>query len=217
MENTLEHCGRQYIHRRCTASARVWECVCPLEATRWGGDGRRTVEQTRVIEIGTLRRAGYIGQPASNWWKWRDKAYVVGIWPSHWKGGCVQLPNQILRTVQVSWRFGGQRFYFVCECGRRVEKLHATSGRPWRCRHCYRLTYATRQATPRDRHIINVQKIREQLGGSPSLLDGFPPKPKGMHWRRYQRLRTRHDAETEQALGMTAARILRLGGRPRGS
>jgi hypothetical protein len=29
---------------------------------RWSGDGRRTVEQTRVIEIGTLRRAGYVGR-----------------------------------------------------------------------------------------------------------------------------------------------------------
>jgi hypothetical protein len=54
-----------------------------------------------------------------------------------------------------------------------VENLHAFRDRPWRCRHCYQLTYATRQAVPRHRHVIKVQKIREHLGGSLSLLDGF--------------------------------------------
>jgi hypothetical protein len=180
---------------------------------RWGGDGRRTVEQTRVIEIGTLRRAGYVGKPASNWWKWRDKAYSAGIWPSHWRNGYIELPKQILRTVQVSWRFGGQRFYFLCECGRTVEKLHAFRDRPWRCRHCHGLTYATRQAVPRHRHVIKVQKIREQLGGSLSLLDSVPPKPKGMHRKRYARLRWRHDAAVERVVGMTAAYLARRGRR----
>jgi hypothetical protein len=58
-----------------------------------------------------------------------------------------------------------------------------------------------------------VQKIREQLGGSLSLLDSVPPKPKGMHWKRYERLRTQHDAAKEQFLGMTAAWLYRLSGR----
>jgi transposase InsO family protein len=39
---------------------------------------RRTVEQTRVIEIGTLRRVGYVGKPARDWWKWRYTANVPG-------------------------------------------------------------------------------------------------------------------------------------------
>ena len=180
---------------------------------RWGGDGRRTVEQTRVIDIGTIRRAGFVGKPARNWWKWRDKAYDAGIRPTYWNRGLIELPNQVLRTAEVSWRFGGQRFYFICECGRRVEKLHAFRDRPWRCRHCYQLTYATRQAVPRHRHVIKVQKIREHLGGSLSLLDGFPPKPKGMHRKRYERLRRRHDAATQQGLGMTAAYLAGLRGR----
>jgi len=183
---------------------------------RWGGDGRRTVEQTRVIEIGTLRRAGYIGQPARNWWKWRSKADNLGIWPKSWRGGFIHLPNQTLCTEQVSWRFGGHRFYFICECGRRVGKLHAFGNRPWRCRYCHNLTYAARQAVPRHRLILMAQKIRERLGGSLSMLDAFPPKPKGMHWKRYDRLRRRHDAATQQAFGMTTAYLRQLRGLPRG-
>jgi len=174
---------------------------------RWGGDGRRTVERTRVIDIGTMRRAGFVGRYARDWWKWRGKANEQGIWPKSWRDGFIYLPSQTLCTEQVPWRFGGQRFYFVCECGRRVEKLHAFAERPWRCRECHNLTYAARQAVPRDRHLLMAQKIREQLGGSLSMLDAFPPKPKGMHLRRYEKLRRRHDAATQR---MTAAYLHRL-------
>ena len=133
---------------------------------RWGGDGRRTVEQTRVIDIGTMRRAGYVGRHARDWWKWRSKAHKQGIWPKSWRDGFIYLPNQTLCTEQVPWRFRGQRYYFVCECGRRVEKLHAFADRPWRCRDCHNLTYAARQALPRDRHLLTAQKIRHRLEGS---------------------------------------------------
>src|SRR5215472_7420230 len=159
---------------------------------RWPGDGRRTVERTRTIEIGTLRRAGYVGKPARDWWESRNKLNNLGIWPKSWRDGFIHLPNQILCTEEVPWRFGGQRFYFVCDCGRRVEKLHAFRDRPWRCRHCYNLTYATRQATPRDRQQIKAQKIRLRLGGD-ALNDIAPAKPKGMHWKRYWRIRHKHD------------------------
>ena len=38
-------------------------------------------------------------------------------------------------------------------------------------RRCYGLTYATRQVITRHRLLMKAQKIREQLGGSRSLLD----------------------------------------------
>jgi hypothetical protein len=153
---------------------------------RWSGGGRRTVEQTRSIDIGTLRRAGYV---EDDW---------------------IQLPHQTLEVVQVPSHFGGQRSYFACDCGRMVEKLYAPGGRPWRCRHCYRLTYATRQAAPRIRHLMKAQKVRRLLGGSLSMIDDFPPRPKGMHWKRYERLRRRHDAAEAQFLGMSSALICQL-------
>ena len=112
---------------------------------RRGGYGRRTVEQTRVIEIGTLRRAGYVGQPEPDWWNWRNKAYEVGVRPTRWGDGLIELPKQVLHTFGVPLRFGGERFYFLCECGGTLDKLHAFRDRPWRCRHCYQLT------TQRDR------------------------------------------------------------------
>jgi len=90
-----------------------------IQSLRWPSDGRKTVEQTRTIEVGTLRRAGYVGKPANNWWIWRNQANAVGIEPSVWRNGNITLRrhNQILRTVGVPWRFGGERFYFLCDCG----------------------------------------------------------------------------------------------------
>jgi hypothetical protein len=46
--------------------------------------------------------------------------------------------------------------------------------------------------------LIKTQAIRMKLGGSPSLVEDFPEKPKGMHWRTYDRLRQKaNEAEDE--------------------
>ena len=80
--------------------------------------------------------------------------------------------------------------------------LYAPHGHPWRCRHCYDLTYATRQAALRYRLILKGQKVRERLGGELGVLSPFPARPKGMHWRRYRRLRKRHDEAVEKSLAL---------------
>jgi hypothetical protein len=40
--------------------------------------------------------------------------------------------------------------------------------------------------------------IKMRLGGSNDPLEPFPPKPRGMHWRTYERLREQaHAAQAE--------------------
>jgi hypothetical protein len=49
--------------------------------------------------------------------------------------------------------------------------------------------------------ILKGVKVRERLGGHDlGIANPFPAKPKGMHWRRYNRLRARHDQALEQSL-----------------
>ena len=169
---------------------------------RQGGYGGATVEQARSIDINELRRAGYTGTPPTNWYVHRIMLLRAGIRLQDCNEKAITLDNQILHITHLPWHYGGQRAYFQCDCGRTVGKLYAPFGYPWRCRHCYGLTYATRQAAPRDRLILKAQKIRERLGGDLGVINAFPDKPKGMHWRRYKRLRAVHDQAVGNSLTM---------------
>jgi hypothetical protein len=87
-------------------------------------------------------------------------------------------------------------------CGRRVALLYG-AGELFACRRCYRLAYASQHEPPHPRGLGTAQKIRERLGGSPNMFDEFPDKPRGMHWRTYDRLRRLHEvAEERSAIGL---------------
>jgi hypothetical protein len=168
---------------------------------RYWGTGRRTVEQTRSLEIGFLQRNGYFAVSKPGWLTWRrEGGEITGTARVEWSGTQLQVRNQVIHIGRTPCRFGGHRLWFVCVCGRHVSALYSPNGRPWACRHCYRLTYATRQAIPRDRQLLRAQRIRHRLGGSRNMLEPFPPKPKGMHWRTYERLRRAHDLADEKAM-----------------
>jgi hypothetical protein len=66
------------------------------------------------------------------------------------------------------------------------------------CRHCSALPYGSQQETAEDRHYRKVRKIRDRLGASPNLTESIHPwqKPKGMHWRTWERLR-QQEAEVQ--------------------
>jgi hypothetical protein len=49
--------------------------------------------------------------------------------------------------------------------------------------------------------------IRRRLGWEPGILNGSGLKPKGMHWRTFERLQAEHDAHVAQSLAGIAARL----------
>ena len=56
-------------------------------------------------------------------------------------------------------------------------------------------------ASLRYRLILKAQKVRERLGsGDLGIANPFPVKPTGMHWRRYERLRERHDQALRESI-----------------
>lgn len=88
--------------------------------------------------------------------------------------------------------FGGLRQWLVCPCGRRCRVVYVQSYGT-RCRRCYRLGYQSQRESVSTRSATMARKLITRVGGDDSWdYEEFPDKPKGMHWRTYQRLEQRH-------------------------
>ena len=72
--------------------------------------------------------------------------------------GSLQTVNgQTLRLTTTRPHWGGERFWFRCECGRRSGRLYLPAGEAvFRCRPCYELTYRSAQE-----HNTRAEKERE--------------------------------------------------------
>jgi hypothetical protein len=164
-----------------------------LRSARWFSWGwTRDGERVASINVETERHSVTL--------KYRSRSYG-----EDWRD-----VEQRIAVVWTPCRFGGERPWFVCSvasngvyCGRRVIKLYGAD-RLFACRHCYRLAYTSQQESAHQRGGWKSQKIRMRLGGSPTMLDEFPGKPKGMHWRTYHRLcGLHHAAEERSTIGLT--------------
>lgn len=113
----------------------------------------------------------------------------------------------LLRTAQP---LGGERLWFGCpHCRRRCMILYG--GRRFLCRRCVGAPYGSQNEDAHDRLLRRAQAIRTRLGGSGATTEPFPPKPKGMHWKTYDRLERKCKA-LEGAMWQAAARRFGLTG-----
>ena len=126
----------------------------------------RTVDECRSINIGRLHKRGCLqrGHIGSLHWSNAAGEQVSSIGFSC-DGDRLELSyrvrsnggdnwHDVEESVPITWaacRFGGHRPFFECpgvvngrHCGRLVLKLYR-AGRYFLCRHCCRLTYASRQ------------------------------------------------------------------------
>ena len=95
--------------------------------------------------------------------------------------------------IELAWtpcNFGGRRPWLRCPgaCRGRCRKLYWT-GHTWRCRECADLRYESQGQRALKRGFVRAGRIREQLGGDPSMAAPFPPRPKWMRVARYEQLR----------------------------
>jgi hypothetical protein len=184
-KTTTDECQRvdvRYLHREGLLTPGYWFTL------RWSQAGR---------ESGSIRCA-VLGneKPERAILTYRHGSGPGGEW------------EEVREPVPLSWtacNFGGERPWFTCPgagCGRRVALLYGP-GRYFLCRHCYDLTYESQRESEMHRALRRAQTIRERLGGSANMRKPFPEKPKGMHWKTYERLRWEyHEAEREQLAGM---------------
>ena len=65
------------------------------------------------------------------------------------------------------------------------------AGKFFFCRNCYNLTYDSSNASPIQRIFDKAEKLRKRLGAaSEGFMDIIPQRPKGMHHKTYNRMKT---------------------------
>lgn len=98
-----------------------------------------------------------------------------------------------LKTTWTDTNFRGQRQWFMCpNCDRRCAVIYCPDHDPiWGCRICLKGRYFSEPMAPKDRRLHAAFKVRKRLGQTKGgILVRFPPKPKGMHWRTYEAIRS---------------------------
>lgn len=147
---------------------------------------RATCEETPRVDIRALTRRGLIHGAAR-------QLYFEGE----------PAPVFVTRTP---CGFGGSRPWFICpQCGKRVAVLFRTKAGVG-CRECSGLYYETQKVSGSMKSLVRLRRMRSALGAtSLSVLDPYPPKPRGMWWRTYlKRWRKYQEAERRHCEVMLA-------------
>lgn len=196
--------------------------------------GKNTTSEMRRLDIRRLKRDGLLTPGRGFGWHWtvngnevasiqmRTQAdRVILNYRSRSNGGEWQ-PREY--PVYLEWtrlHLGGRRVWFLCPrgCGRRVAILFG--GSIFACRHCHQLAYACQREKGDDRAMRRADTIRRRLGWEAGIANLEGGKPKGMHWRTFERLKAEHDAFAEaswmgmaERLGLMNRRLKGLGLEP---
>ena len=200
----------------------------PFGSGRHGGG--RCTDDMRPLDVRKIHRSGLLKPGGVFAWQWtRDGETTASInlrveadrvlldyrnRSAHHNGGEWESMSYAVRLDWTPCHYGGRRPWWLCPavgCGRRVAVLHG--GRVFACRQCNRLTYRSQREAPDDRATRRANKLRNQLGWEAGILNGDGGKPKGMHWRTFERLQADQDAHVNAALAGMAAKLGLLRGR----
>lgn len=194
---------------------------------RWQWGAGPTVESYRKIDVRRWAREGYLQPGLRFGWKWSVYGEKTGSITVQAERGRVILDYRVresgdeweslqyaVQLTTTDCNLGGYRQWFLCPasgCGRRVACLYG--GRIFACRHCHRLSYSSQREDASDRAGRRADRIRAKLEWEPGFLNGPGDKPKGMHWRTFERLCVEHDAWAERSTALMMEKLLVLTGR----
>jgi hypothetical protein len=166
----------------------------------WGA--KHTTADYRSIDVRRWAREGMLEPGQRFTWQWsfegeRVASIVVQaehgrvrlIYRSRDYGDEWESLDYPVRLLSQPCHYGGHRNWFACPargCGRRVAKLYG--GRIFACRQCYDLAYPSQREAGYQRSQRRAEKIRARLGWPSGSCSDYGTKPKGMHWRTYERL-----------------------------
>ena len=183
-------------------------------------NSKNTVYDYRTIDIRKWHREGLLSPGISFNSMWIYDGETIGVihafiseervvltYRYKYSGEWVDLEYAI--NIQKTFcALGGKRPWFVCplkHCGRRVGILYG--GSIFACRHCYQLAYPSQRENIDDRATRKAEKIRDRLKWEPGILNGEGLKPKGMHYKTFERLRFLHDESVNISLREASLRF----------
>ncbi len=164
--------------------------------------GKATAEEHLALDVRKLQKHGLLVKAKLSGWRWALQGGQTASVTIQSGTDIVRLTYmasidsegrrryQVLVPLErLACHLGGERVWFRCprlRCRRRVALLYFRKA-DFACRHCHQLAYECQRENTSDRALRRSAKLRLRLGGSPALADDFPLKPKGMHWRTYER------------------------------
>ena len=170
--------------------------------------GKATTSDMQALDIRRLQRDGLLSPGNAFGWHWASNGKEVAsirirveaervmlIYRSRSHGDEWQTMEYPVYLKWTGLHFGGRRAWFLCPgqgCGRRVAILFG--GAVFACRHCHDLVYECQRETEDDRALRRADTIRRRLGWGAGIANPAGGKPKGMHWRTFERLKAEHDA-----------------------
>jgi hypothetical protein len=187
----------------------------------WHYDAAQTTDDYLALDIRRWKRDGLLTPGRWLGWQWsRNGSQIAAIRARvetdrvvlvyrHRPGGADWKHEEY--PVYLGWtpcHLAGQRPWFLCPasgCGRRVAILYG--GGIFACRQCHQLSYPSQREPDDERATRRADRMREKLGWEPGILNGRGWKPKGMHWRTFDRLTAQHDAFVQRSLAGAARRL----------
>jgi len=193
----------------------------PGSGNRWHYGAKSSTDDYRRLDVRRWAREGMLRPGYLGGWEWTRRGEVVAsiqmraekdhvilmYWHRRgnedWKDG-----QHSVRIERTPCNLGGSRAWFICPalgCGRRVAILYG--GSIFACRHCHRLAYASTREEAGDRAARRADRVRSRLGWEPGILNGNGWKPKGMHWKTFDRLTAEHDRLVNRSMRAIALKF----------
>jgi hypothetical protein len=187
-----------------------------------GRPGQAVCTDTMLrLDVRQVQRTGVLVRGHRFSWQWKTCDRVDATID------CIAAADRVLldyrvRTIGGEWEslrypvlldwtpctFGGRRVWWRCPasgCGRRVAVLFGA--RLFACRHCHRLAYRSQSESAADRALRRASRIRDRLGWEPGIINPMGSKPKGMHWRTFERLEREHFECARRAVDAMMAQL----------
>ena len=169
--------------------------------------GKNTTNDYRQLDVRRLQRDGFLKPGHTFGWQWESGNKTMATINVHTEIDKITLSYK-QRSNGSDWKdqsypvwlewtscnYGNWRPWFLCPakgCGRRVAILYG--GEIFACRHCYKLAYLCQRETHIDRMARRAIRIRRRLGWEEEIFNLPDGKPKGMHWKTFERLSYQHN------------------------